>query len=509
MTRLRQPCCIATVFSAALLILATLAASSASAQVRSPQSRSGSQIAEDRPPNVVFILADDLGWRDTGVYGSSYYQTPHLDSLAAQGRLFVNAYSASPLCSPTRASILTGQNPGRLAFTAPQGHLERVILNPKVPETAPPARKVTIPQSRTRLPNDLVTYAEVLKQKADYTTAFMGKWHLGSAPYLPENQGFDVVVGGRRYPGPPGGYFAPWPVKTLPEASKGTHISDAITNSAIRFVREHRDEPFLLNLWYYDVHAPFQAKQDLKEKYASRSDPQKLQDSQTMAAMIEVLDRNVGRLINTLKTLRLWEETIVVFTSDNGGNMYNEVDGGVTPTNNAPLRNGKGNIYEGGVRVPLIVRWPRVTYPGSISREIVSSVDFFPTFLDILDLSPPEDQVLDGVSFVPALKGEPFEREATYVHFPHLIPATGNWPATSVRQGNWKLIRRYCQGPQQQDKYELYNLRTDIGEQRNLSKQRPQKTAELRALIADWLEETQALVPRCNPKYNPNATDAR
>ncbi len=456
------------------------------------------------PPNIVFILADDLGWRDTGIYGSTYYETPSIDALAAQGRLFTNAYAASPLCSPTRASILTGQNPGRLRFTAPHGHLPEAILDPVVPDTAAPDKKVTIPQSRTRLPNEYVTYAEVLKE-ASYATAFVGKWHLGSAPYIPEKQGFDVVVGGRGHPGPPGGYFAPWPVETLPDVPEGTHISDAITDEAIRFVKDHRDEPFLLNLWFYDVHAPFQAREDLKAKYASLEDPQRLQDSQTMGAMIEVMDRNIGRVMDTLSELGLAENTIVIFTSDNGGNMYNEVDGGTTPTNNAPLRSGKGNIYEGGVRVPLIVRWPGVTYPGSVSQEVVSSVDYFPTLLDILDLPAPSGQVLDGVSLVPALKNEPFDQEAMYVHFPHLVPATGNWPATSVRQGDWKLIRRYCQGPDQEDRYELYDLRTDVGELRDVSNQEPQKTAELRDRVGGWLQETQALVPTCNPAYDFDA----
>ena len=454
-----------------------------------------------RPPNVLFILADDLGWRDTGVYGSRFYRTPNIDRLAKRGMLFTDAYAANPLCSPTRASILTGQYPGRLRFTTPAGHLKQEVLDPKLPEAADSEHRAVTPGTRTRLPNDYVTYAEILKQ-AGYTTAFMGKWHLGRAPYLPDNQGFDVVVGGREHPGPPGGYFAPWRCSTLPVKPEGTHICDTLTDEALAFLAANKERPFLLNLWYYDVHAPFQGKEDLIAQYRERINPEDPQRCPTMGAMIEVMDQNIGRVIDELDRLGLIDDTIIVFTSDNGGNMYNTVDE-TTPTSNAPLRNGKGNIHEGGVRVPLMVVWPGVVRPGSRSGEVVTSVDYYPTLLDILGLAPPRGTLLDGISIVPALKGGRLDRQAIFCHFPHYVPATGNLPSTSVRQGDWKLIRFFCDGPQQEDRYGLYNLAEDIGEQDNLAGSMPAKVAELSRLVERHLEDTKALVPFKNPAYGP------
>ena len=454
-----------------------------------------------RSPNILFILADDLGWRDTGVYGSTFYRTPNIDRLAKRGMLFTEAYAASPLCSPTRASILTGQYPGRLRFTTPAGHLKQEVLDPKLPEAAASQHKAVTPETRTRLPNEYVTYAEVLK-KAGYSTGFMGKWHLGRDPYLPDNQGFDVVVGGREHPGPPGGYFAPWRCATLPVKPEGTHICDTLTDEALAFLNANRDRRFLLNLWYYDVHAPFQGKEDLIAEYRKRVSPDDPQRCPTMGAMIEVMDHNIGRVLDELDRLGLADDTIVVFTSDNGGNMYNTVDE-TTPTSNAPLRNGKGNIYEGGVRVPLLVVWPGVVKPGSRSREVVSSVDYYPTLLAMLGLRRDSDTLLDGISIVPALKGGRLEREAIFCHFPHYVPATGNLPATSVRQGEWKLIRRFCDGADQQDRFELYNLAQDIGERSNLAAATPDRVNALAALIDRHLKDTEALVPFKNPAYGP------
>lgn len=465
--------------------------------------------AEEGPvveaPNIVFMLADDLGWRDTTPYGSTFYETPNIERLAARGMRFVNAYSASPLCSPTRASILTGQHPGRLRFTTPAGHVRREVLDPVVPERAAPHQPVTIPQSRTRLPNEYVTYAELLKQRA-YATAFMGKWHLGRSPYLPEKQGFDVVVGGREHPGPPGGYFAPWPCDTLPEAPQGTHIDDVVTGEAVRFIEEHRDGPFLLNLWFYSVHAPFEAKPELIEKYREKAaqDPDNFQTNPVMGAMIETLDDNVGRVLDTLDRLELTDRTLVIFTSDNGGNRYNIIEG-TEVTNNAPLRNGKGNIYEGGHRVPLIVSWPGRIAEDTLSQLPVSSVDFFPTVLDAVNVPLPADQACDGRSIWPALTGDDLpEAPPIYCHFPHNPPATGNLPATSVRVGDWKLIRRYGDGPDRRDRLELYNLAEDIGERNNLAAVEPDRAATLNRLIDRFLADTQALVPRLNPQYRPS-----
>ncbi|MDX9978927.1 MAG: sulfatase-like hydrolase/transferase, partial [Lentisphaeria bacterium] len=251
--------------------------------------------AQTRPrPNLIFILADDLGWMDTNAYGSTFYETPHLDALMARGLRFTQAYAANPLCSPTRASILTGQYPCRVRFTTPAGHLKEEVLDPIVPERSAQNQRLIQPQTRTRLPNEYLTYAE-LARAAGYRTAFMGKWHLGRDPYLPENQGFTVVVGGREHPGPPPrGYFSPWACPTLPDGPEGRHICDVLTDEACKFLRDNRDRPFLLNLWYYDVHAPFQGKEELIAKYRRKADPANPQHCPTMGAMIEALDQNIG-----------------------------------------------------------------------------------------------------------------------------------------------------------------------------------------------------------------------
>ncbi len=464
--------------------------------------RSAADSPQSKRPNIVFILADDLGWMDTSTYGSRFYRTPNVDRLARAGVRFTDAYAANPLCSPTRASILTGQFPGRLRFTTPAGHLKQEVLDPKLPSVGPPHQKAVTPGTRTRLPNTYFTIAEALKE-AGYATGFFGKWHLGRTPYLPENQGFDVVVGGREHPGPPGGYFAPWPIDTIPESPKGAHICDVLTTEAIKFLEQHREGPFFLNLWFYDVHAPFQAKPDLVASYRDRLDPTGPQRCPTMGAMIDVMDQNLGRLLDALNKLGLAENTLIVFTSDNGGNMYDAVDG-TTPTNNHPLRGGKATIYEGGVRVPLIAVWPGRIQRGSTSSAVVSSIDYYPTLLDALDLKPEPEQILDGVSIMPALRGESgLAREAVFCHFPHYMPATGNLPSTSVRKGDWKLIRFYADNADQTDRFELYDLRRDIGERNNLAGMMPDKVKELNALIDRHIAATRPLVPVPNPAYRP------
>lgn len=459
--------------------------------------------ASDAPrPNIVFIVADDLGWMDTGVYGSQYYETPALDKLAERSLRFTEAYSASPLCSPTRASLLTGQFPGRIRLTTPACHLQQVVLDPTVPENAAPHQKAVTPGTRTRFPNEYITYAELLRDKAGYATAFMGKWHLGRAPYFPEQQGFDVVIGGREHPGPPppGGFFAPWNIDTIPRQPKGTPIATAITDSALDFIEENKEEPFLLNMWYYDVHAPFQTTEAFLEKYGDKADPRKLQDCPTMAGMIEIMDTNIARLLAKLDELGLRENTLIIFTSDNGGNMYNEVEG-TTPTNNAPLRSGKGNAYEGGCRVPLMVSWPGKVAPGVDSKTLASTIDWYPTLLDYLQIETPKEQVVDGVSLRPVLEGGILERDTLFCHFPHYVKATFNIPNTWVRRGDWKLFRFFADNADQSDRFELYNLRDDIGEQNNLAEAKLELVKELNDLITEHLAETEALVPRPNPRY--------
>ncbi|MEN8661726.1 MAG: sulfatase [Lentimonas sp.] len=450
-------------------------------------------------PNIIFIVADDLGWKDSAAYGSELYKTPGIDRLASEGVRFTDAYSANPLCCPTRASILTGQYPGRLNFTSASGHIPQAILNPKLGTAAGPDKPAIIPQSRSRLPNEYVTYAELLKE-AGYRTAFIGKWHLGRGDYIPENQGFDVVVGGRQHPGPPGGFFAPWPIDTIKKVKAGTHISDAITDEALDFIQQNRNGPFLLNLWFYDVHAPFQAKPALVDKYEQRIDPDYEQRSPTMGAMIETMDTNIERLLVELDRLGIREDTIIIFTSDNGGNMYNEVDG-TTPTNNAPLKSGKGNNYEGGVRVPLIVSWPRVSTPGLVSDAIISSVDMYPTILTMAGLQQRPEYHIDGIDFTGAIQGHAHDRGPTISDFPHYVPATDNIPNTSVRVGDFKLYRFYYDGENQAHRYELYNLSNDLGESKNLAASMPEKVQSLDAIIEAHLKEANVLVPIKNPRF--------
>ncbi len=452
-------------------------------------------------PNLIFLLADDLGWRDTSGYGSTFYETPNIDALARRGMRFTNAYAANPLCSPTRASILTGQYPGRLRLTTPAGHLKQEVLDPIVPAQGPPQSKWVTPQTRTRLPLDYYTLAEALGD-GGYATAHFGKWHLGWPPYQPENQGFDFNLPGGSFPGPPGGYFAPFKVDTLRDSPAGEHVDDRLTREAIRFVREHKDRPFFLNYWLFSVHAPYQAKEDLIARYQAKVDPSAPQRSPTMGGMIHTADACIGQLLDAIDTLGLAERTIVIFTSDNGGNMYDRVDG-TTPTSNSPLRGGKATIYEGGTRVPLVVIWPGVVKAGSSSETVVSSIDYYPTILEMLGLDPKPGVAFDGVSIVPALKGGTLQREAVFCHFPHAGVEPARFPATSVRQGDWKLIRIWCDGPNQANRFELYNLKDDVGETTNLAEAMPEKVAELDDFISRHLHDTAALAPKPNPAYDP------
>ncbi len=458
--------------------------------------------------NVIFVLVDDLGWKDLGCYGSDLYETPNIDAFAASGMRFTDAYTASPLCSPTRASILTGQEPGRLRFTTPAGHVANVVLDPKESDSSAPWQKAATPQTRTRLPNEYLTFAEVLKEQG-YSTAFMGKWHLGRDPYIPENQGFDVVVGGREHPGPPppGHFFAPWDCSTLPVVPEGTHICDVVTDTALKYIEAKKDEPFLLCLWYYDVHAPYQGKEELKDYYAGKITPENKQRSPTMGAMVGNMDMNFGRLMDKLKELKLDKNTIIIFTSDNGGNMYDGPDG-TTPTNNYPLRAGKGINYEGGTRVPLMVKVPGLTRAGSLSDVVVSTVDHYSSLLEMLDIPFPEEVLTDGLSYIPALKGEKYEREPIYSTFCHYTPATGGRPNISMRYGPWRFYKFYFDGPDREHRYELYNLEEDISETRNLAEEMPDKVEEMLALLDAHAEEAEILLPRLNQNYEGNVADA-
>ena len=455
-----------------------------------------------KKPNIVFILADDLGWMDVTINGSKYYETPNIERLAKRGMKFTNAYTASPLCSPTRASILTGQYPERFHLTTPAGHMPP---NPNVPlmnKTAAAWHKVVTPASRTFMPLESVTIAEKLKA-AGYTTGFIGKWHLGQDPYSPENQGFDYNVAGGPNAGPPN-YFSPYRIKNLPDGPPREYIQDRITDEALKYLEAKKDSTFFLCMWEFGVHAPFQGKLDYVKQFENKVDPRGRQDNPIMAAMIKSLDESVGRIMDKLDALKLTDNTLIIFYSDNGGNMDDLVNG-KDATNNYPLKYGKGNIHEGGIRVPCVISWAGKIKPNTVSDEVISSIDFYPTLLNVALAKPDQDQVLDGVDLVPYLtKGTKLKREAIYCHFPHYTPATNNYPSTAVRSGDWKLIRVYGEGPNQTDAYELYNLKEDIGEKRNLAEKMPDKVKELNSLIVKHVNRTDGIFPVVNPAYKPN-----
>ena len=441
----------------------------------------GAQTAESKP-NVVLILADDLGWSDTTLFGTTkFYKTPNIERLAQRGMTFTRAYSSSPLCSPTRASVLTGLSPARHGITSPNCHLPKVVLKATEVTIGPPNRFSTIPDSVSRLDTSYYTLAEMFQDNG-YATGHFGKWHLGAEPYSPLEHGFDVDVPHHPGPGPAGSYVAPWKFKDFDHDPDipDEHIEDRMAKEAVAFMEQHQDEPFFLNYWMFSVHAPFDAKQALIDEYRKQVDPNDPQRSPTYAAMIESMDDAVGTLLDTLDRLKIADNTIIIFASDNGGNMYNEVDG-TTATSNAPLRGGKATMYEGGVRGPAIVVQPGTIEAGSRSDEIIQSSDFYPTLLEMLSIKPQPNQKFDGVSIVPALQGKSLSREAIFTYFPH-APGVPDWlpPSVSVHQGDWKLIRIFHGGENGKHRYKLFNLKEDIGEQNDLARAFPERVAATR-----------------------------
>lgn len=437
-------------------------------------------------PNFVFILADDLGWRDLSCYGSDFYETPNIDRLAAEGMRFTDAYAACPVCSPTRASILTGKYPARL-------HLTDWIAGFNYPD-----RKLLPPEWTMYLDTGEITIAEALGA-ADYVSASVGKWHLGGEDYWPEKQGFAVNIAGTHAGSPPT-YFSPYRgangngIATLAAGPEGEYLTDRLTDEALAWMEDNRDRPFFLYLSHFAVHIPIEAKEAIAAAYRAKADDASLQHNPEYAAMIASVDQSVGRVTDKLHELGIEDNTVVVFFSDNGGLMGNARYPHVT--SNDPLRAGKGTAYEGGVREPLIVRWPEVTEPGSVCNEVVTSVDFYPTLLDIAGVAGADGRTPDGVSLTPLLRGgDTLGREAVYWHYPH-YHNQGATPFGAVRRGDYRLIEFYEDG-----RTELYNLAEDIGETRDLSASMPGLTRELRDMLHRWREEVGAQMPRPNPDY--------
>lgn len=465
--------------------------------------------AAETKPNVLFIMADDLGWADTTLYGhTKLYKTPNLERLAERGMVFTRAYSDSPLCSPTRSAILTGLSPARTGITAPNCHLPQVVLESKPGTMGPGNKKVIVPGVVTRLDTKYHTMAEAFKE-AGYATGHFGKWHLGPEPYSPLQHGFDVDVPHWPGPGPAGSFVAPWKFKDFdPDAGvPNQHIEDRMAQEAVEYMEKHKGGPFFLNYWMFSVHAPFDAKKALIEKYRGKVDPEDAQRSPTYAAMVESMDDAVGTLMDALDRLGIADNTVIVFFSDNGGNMYDSVDG-TSPTSNAPLRGGKATMYEGGIRVPMIVAWPGIVGKGTKSDQIVQGCDFYPTFVKGLGLKPEQGQVFDGTDIMPALRGGKLSRDAIFSYFPH-DPPVPDWlpPSVAVISGDWKLIRLFHGGENGAHRWKLFNLAEDIGETKDLSAADPERVRAMDALIAKFLENTGAVLPVPNPAFNPATYD--
>ena len=493
------------------------------------------------PPNVVFFLVDDLGWRDVGCFGSSFYETPNIDRLAKEGVKFTQAYAACHVCSPTRASILTGKYPARLHLT----------------DWLPGRREFAFQKFRNakihqHLPFSETTLAEALKAHG-YRTAIFGKWHLGEDPSGPAAHGFDVQVPTLWRKGwPRRGYHAPFQMEGIP-GKQGDYLTDRLTDGALNFIEQNKDRPFFLYLSHFAVHDPIHGRPDLVEKYRRKlakmkrrpglafvlegnpDSPEPLsreqmaelirqpshkgfrvlprktvkikqfQDNIQFAAMVEAMDESLGRVLAKLKALKLERNTIVIFFSDNGGmsaaNFGNprrvvspaKLDAAFS-TSNLPLRGAKGWLYEGGIRVPLIVKWPGQAKPGIVCEEPVTSTDFYPSILQMAGLPARPRQHLDGVSFVPALKGKPFERKAIYWHFPHYSNHGMQSPGGAIRAGDYKLLEYF-----ENNTVQLFNLKDDLGEQNDLARAQPTKAAELRARLQAWRKEVSAQMMPVKP----------
>jgi arylsulfatase A-like enzyme len=445
--------------------------------------------------NFLFMLADDLGWKDLGCQGSSFYDTPNLDRLAAGGTRFTSAYAACPVCSPTRASIMTGRYPARLGLTDFIGGGR--------------SAKLITPRFLNRLPLEEVTIAEALKQ-AGYATFFAGKWHLGPEGCWPENQGFDVNMGGTNSGMPSGGnkYFSPYGNPRLPDGPPGEHLPARLAVETAKFIEAHKDQPFLAYLSFYSVHVPLMARADLRKKYEQRRAERNLDDQwgqegerkvrlnqchAIYGGMVEAMDQAVGHVLDTLDRLKLADTTAVIFMSDNGGLSTAEGQ----PTSNLPLRAGKGWLYEGGIREPMIIRWPGQANPGSVCDEPVISTDFYPTMLDMAGLAAMPRQHCDGVSIAPLLTqpGGKIAPRPLFWHYPHYGNQGGS-PGGAVRLGDWKLIEFY-----EDNRVELYNLAEDIGEKNNLAAKMPEKAAEMRKMLDDWRKSIKAAMPTPNPAW--------
>lgn len=454
------------------------------------------------------ILIDDMGWKDLSACGSTFYESPNIDALMHSGMMFDNAYASCPVCSPSRASILTGKYPATVGVTdwidtSGECHPVKGYL-------------IDAPYIK-HLPHEEYNIAKCLKDNG-YRTYHIGKWHLGTKEYYPECQGFDVNIGGCHLGHPHHGYFSPYQIENLEDGPDGEYLTDRLTDEAIKLIKESGDDPFFMNLWHYTVHMPEQAKEEdiryFKEKAKllniDRINPfvegehfpieikknmrvtrRVIQSDVIYAAMIKNLDWNIGRVLKALEETGKLDDTIIIFTSDNGG--LSTAEG--SPTCNFPAREGKGWSYEGGTRVPLAITYPKIVQSGIHSQFPTTSPDLYPTILDMAGLPLQPQQHVDGISLLPVLKGHTLTDRPIFWHYPH-YGNQGGTPASSLRYGKWKLIEFF------EDMHtELYDLDKDPSEMLNLSDAYPLKRDELKKMLHDWRESISAKIPQRNPHW--------
>ena len=440
--------------------------------------------AQSRRPNIVLILIDDYGWRDTGYNGSKFYETPNIDRLARAGMIFTNSYSAAPVCSPTRAAIMTGKYPARLHLTS---HLQGA--SNRYHHT-----RVIQPSTRLALPLEEVTIAELLREQG-YRTACIGKWHLGATGFLPSDQGFDVAYAGDEAGSPNSFFYPAWKKKIPVAGAPGDYLTDLLTDLAVNFIRESKDKPFFLYLPHFAVHIPIEAKPEKTAKYNAKAHAEDPQHYGEYAAMIESVDESVGRVMETLRESGADGNTLVIFSSDNGG--VSSLEWKKAPvTSNLPLRQGKGHLYEGGIRVPTVVRWPGVTKSGSKCDEPIVSYDYPATIAEAAGVPRVKLAPMDGISIAPLLRGRAGGERDLFWHYPHYSPQLGR-PSAAIRRGDYKLILFF-----EDSRAELYNLKDDIGEADDLAAKLPARAAEMRRRLEKWLIDTKAQLPRANPDYD-------
>lgn len=464
-------------------------------------------LSHSKPANVVFFLVDDLGQRDLGCYGSTFYETPNIDRLAREGALFTDAYAACPVCSPTRAAIMSGQWPQRTGITD-------YIGAPRTPEEWKRNTLLLPAPYSDRLALDSPTLAKTMKA-AGYATFFAGKWHLGPEGWWPENQGFDHNLGGVDRGGPYGGkrYFSPYENPRLANGPEGEHLPDRLASETAKFIQESKDKPFFAYFSFYSVHTPLMAREDLRLKYEEKRqrlslqekwgreaerDVRLVQEHAVYAAMVEAMDLAVGKVLAKLDELDLAKNTLVIFTSDNGGLSTSEG----WPTSNLPLRGGKGWMYEGGIREPLLIRWPGIAKPGSKIETPVSSPDFLPTLVEAAGAKPAEKPG-DGISLAPLLRGEAAPDRALYWHYPH-YGNQGGAPSAAIRRGDWKLIEWF-----EGSRIELFHLKEDLGEKNDLAAKEPERVKAMLADLRSWQKDVGAKLPTPNTKYDATQPSGR